>query len=82
MLTIPYDYNYKKISLYIIYVIYNDLIMIKQEHLRKLQESTGPGRYLLNTPDVIPKGLDHCLLYCDDPHIRLQGWGGNLREYR
>ena len=46
---------------------------------KKMQESTGPGRYLLNTPDVIPKGAD-IPLYCDDPHIRLQGWGGNLRE--
>lgn len=46
---------------------------------KKMQESTGPGRYLLNTPDVIPKGED-VPLYCDDPHIRLQGWGGNLRK--
>lgn len=46
---------------------------------KKMQESTGPGRYLLNTPDVIPKG-ESLPLYSDDPHIRLQGWGGNLRE--
>jgi len=46
---------------------------------KKMQESTGPGRYLLNTPDVIPKG-QALPSYSDDPHIRLQGWGGNLRE--
>ena len=45
---------------------------------KKMQESTGPGRYLLNTPDVIPKG-EKLPLYSEDPHIRLQGWGGNLR---
>tara|TARA_Y100001980_G_C14549082_1_gene330729 strand:+ start:1908 stop:2381 length:474 start_codon:yes stop_codon:yes gene_type:complete len=46
---------------------------------KKVQESTGPGRYLLNTPDVVPKGANFPL-YCDDPHIRLQGWGANLRK--
>ena len=46
---------------------------------KKIQESTGPGRYLLNTPDVVPKGYK-LPLYCDDPHIRLQGWGANLRK--
>lgn len=38
-----------------------------------LQESTGPGRWILNkpgwgTPD-----------YFDDPYIRLEKWGANLR---
>tara|TARA_Y100000389_G_C17321898_1_gene443518 strand:- start:90 stop:566 length:477 start_codon:yes stop_codon:yes gene_type:complete len=46
---------------------------------KKMQESTGPGRYLLNTPDVVPKDAS-VPLYCDDPHIRLQGWGANLRK--
>lgn len=46
---------------------------------KKMQESTGPGRYCLNTPDVIPKGEKYPL-YSEDPHIRLQGWGANLRE--
>lgn len=46
---------------------------------KKIQESTGPGRYSLNTPDVMPKGAD-MPLYCNDPHIRLQGWGANLRK--
>ena len=46
---------------------------------KKMIESTGPGRYCLNTPDVIPKG-SNLPLYCNDPHIRLQGWGANLRE--
>lgn len=40
-----------------------------------LQESTGPGRYLLNTPGP---GCNPCFI--EDPHIRLQGIGPNLRE--
>ena len=39
-----------------------------------LQESTGPGRYLLNTPGP---GCNPCFI--EDPHIRLQGIGPNLR---
>ena len=39
-----------------------------------LQESTGPGRYLLNTPGP---GCNPCFI--TDPHIRLQGIGPNLR---
>jgi len=38
-----------------------------------LQESTGPGRYIFNTPGIRP-------CYLEDPHIRLQKWGGNLRH--
>ena len=38
-----------------------------------LQESTGPGRYMLNTP-----GQGANPFYYEDPHIRLQGWGANL----
>lgn len=38
-----------------------------------LQESTGPGRWVLNQPG---NGANPC--YFEDPHIRLQGWGGNL----
>ena len=40
-----------------------------------LQESTGPGRYLLNTPGP---GCNPCFI--EDPHIRLQGIGPNLRS--
>lgn len=36
-----------------------------------LQESTGPGRYIMNTPV-----FNSC--YVSDPHIRLQKYGGNL----
>ena len=38
-----------------------------------LQEATGPGRYMLNTP-----GPAHSLGANNDPHYRLQRWGGNL----
>ena len=38
-----------------------------------LQEATGPGRYMLNTP-----GPAHSLVANNDPHYRLQRWGGNL----
>lgn len=40
-----------------------------------LQESTGPGRYMLNKPG---NGCDPCFMA--DPQIRLQGWGANLRS--
>ena len=38
-----------------------------------LQESTGPGRWLLNQPGQGDKPY-----FIEDPHIRLQGWGANL----
>lgn len=41
---------------------------------KQLQESTGPGKYMLNVP-----GQGSTLTYFDDPHIRMQNWGGNLR---
>jgi hypothetical protein len=41
---------------------------------KQLQESTGPGRYMLNQP-----GFGDKPLYFEDPFVRLQGWGGNLR---
>lgn len=40
-----------------------------------LQESTGPGRYILDRPGW---GAKPC--FFDDPHIRMQGWGANLRK--
>ena len=40
---------------------------------KHLQESTGEGRYILNTP-----GNGATPDYMSDPHIRLQKWGGNL----
>ena len=40
-----------------------------------LQESTGPGRYMLNKPGP---GDNSCMM--NDPQIRLQGWGANLRH--
>ena len=41
---------------------------------KELQEWTGLGRYMLNVPG---NGDKPC--YMEDPCIRLQGWGGNLR---
>ena len=40
---------------------------------KKLQESTGPGRYILNVPG---NGPNPC--FFNDPQIRLQKWGANL----
>jgi len=40
---------------------------------KKLQESTGPGRYILNVPGTGPKPC-----FINDPQIRLQKWGANL----
>ena len=39
-----------------------------------LQESTGPGRWILNKPG---NGDKPC--FFEDPHIRMQQWGANLR---
>ena len=41
---------------------------------KQLQEFTGAGRYMLNVPG---NGDKPC--YMEDPCIRMQGWGGNLR---
>ena len=41
---------------------------------KQLQESTDVGRYMLNVPGNGSKPL-----YMDDPFIRMQKWGGNLR---
>ena len=40
---------------------------------KKLQESTGPGRYSLNMPG---NGSTPC--FFNDPQIRVQKWGANL----
>ena len=40
---------------------------------KQLQESTDPGRFILNVPG---NGDKPC--YIEDPFIRLQQWGGNL----
>ena len=41
---------------------------------KQLQESTGPGRYMLNVPG---NGDKPCFM--EDPFVRLQQWGANLR---
>lgn len=41
---------------------------------KQIEESSGAGRYYLNTPG---QGMD--LPFIEDPQIRLQGWGANLR---
>ena len=40
-----------------------------------LQESTGPGRYMLNTP-----GFGQNPYYFEESQVRLQQWGANLRD--
>ncbi len=42
--------------------------------IKSLQQSTDPGRYMLNVPG---NGDKPC--YMEDPYIRMQKWGGNLR---
>ncbi len=42
---------------------------------KKLQESTGPGRYMLNMPGNGAKPS-----FTEDPYIRPQKWGANLRS--
>jgi hypothetical protein len=41
---------------------------------KQLQESTDPGRYMLNVPGNGDKPY-----YIEDPYVRIQGWGANLR---
>lgn len=41
---------------------------------KQLQESTGPGRYTINKP-----GWGDKPCYMNDPYMRMQEWGGNLR---
>lgn len=50
--------------------IYYDPCRTKKE----LQQSTDPGRYILNVPG---NGSDPC--YIEDPQIIIQKWGANLR---
>ena len=53
------------------------LTSIKNEPCRikkQLQEMTGLGRYMNNTPG---QGKD--VPFLEDPHMRLQHWGANLR---
>lgn len=41
---------------------------------KQLQEMTGPGRYMINQP-----GWGDKPCYMEDPYMRVQQWGGNLR---
>ena len=41
---------------------------------KQMQESTDVGRWILNVPGQGSKPY-----YMDDPHIRMQQWGANLR---
>ena len=42
--------------------------------MKRLQQETDQGRWILNVPG---NGLNPC--YIEDPHIRIQKWGANLR---
>ena len=41
---------------------------------KQLQEMSGPGRYMINQP-----GWGDKPCYMEDPYMRIQQWGGNLR---
>jgi hypothetical protein len=41
---------------------------------KELQQSTDPGRWVMNVP-----GNGETPYYIEDPHIRIQTWGGNMR---
>ena len=41
---------------------------------KSLQQSTDPGRWILNVP-----GNGSSPFYMNDPQIRIQKWGANLR---
>ena len=41
---------------------------------KQLQESTGPGRYMVDVPG---NGAKPCFM--EDPFVRLQKWGANLQ---
>ena len=41
---------------------------------KQLQQATDPGRWILNVPG---NGVNPC--YIEDPQIRIQKWGANLR---
>lgn len=42
--------------------------------IKSQQQATDPGRWIINVPG---NGLNPC--YMEDPHIRIQKWGANLR---
>jgi len=48
----------------------NDPCRVKKQ----LQQSTDQGRWVMNVP-----GNSDIPMFIEDPHIRLQSWGGNLR---
>lgn len=41
---------------------------------KELQQSTDPGRWIMNVP-----GNGETPYYIEDPHIRIQNWGANMR---
>jgi hypothetical protein len=41
---------------------------------KELQQSTDPGRWVMNVP-----GNGDTPYYIEDPHIRIQNWGANMR---
>lgn len=45
----------------------------KSRTLKQLQQSTGPGRWMIDVPG---NGNNPCFI--EDPQIRPQKWGGNL----
>jgi hypothetical protein len=59
--------------------VYNDMAFTRFHDdpyriKKQLEESSGPSRYILNKPG---QGVN--LPFMEDPQMRLQGWGANLR---
>ena len=62
------------------YVLYNIMSFTRfnydsERSAKLLQESSDPGRWILNTP-----GNGTHPHYYEDPQIRAQKWGGNVRD--
>ena len=47
----------------------------KARTIKQLEESTGPGKYVMNVP-----GNGNLPYYIADPQFRLEKWGGNLKN--
>jgi len=70
-----FTHNLKFYYCAILYMAFTRFNYDTQRTAKLLQESTGPGRYMLNAPG---NGSEPC--FFEDPHIRLQKWGGNIRN--
>ena len=72
-------YNNYIIINYIIIIIHSNMAFTRFHDdpcrvMKQLQQQTGPGRWTLNVPG---NGANPCFI--EDPQIRIQTWGANLR---